>query len=162
VVTRALLAAAVIACGCRANESRPQPGPSAAKAPTIGSVTVDEVRPLLPTATDFADVRTVTEPTPGKAGRVGMELCFDTGTAEDTWNKLRDRVTALGWGELFKQNRAVHGQDTIYVAGRRAPYTLTGEVVRAPKTSTPGVPECDGSRGQTLVILTVHRAEGAS
>jgi len=145
--------------GCRTEDRR---APAQSNPPVIGSVTVDEVRPLLPSAGDFTAVRTVTEVMQGKGGRVGIELCFDSAAPEDVWNKLSARVTALGWMDVIKQNRAIHGKDTILLAGRKAPFTLTGEVLRAPATATPGVPECDGAKGQTLVILYVHRAVAAS
>jgi len=156
-----LLIALVASIGCKANESG-APSNTTSAPPTIGSVTVDEVRPLLPAAKDLAGARTITDVSMGKGGRAGVELCFDAGTTEDAWSKLRDRVSALGWTELIKQNRTSHGQDSIMLAGRKAPFTLTGEILRAPPTNKPGVPECDGAKGQTLVILFVHRAETAT
>ena len=128
---RVSLLIAALAIGCKANESGPPSKPTSGP-PVIGPVSVDEARPLLPAAKDFVDVRTVTDVMQGKGGRAGVELCFETGTPEDAWNKLSDRVGALGWTEVIKQNRATHGKDSILVAARRAPFTLTGG--RAPLT----------------------------
>lgn len=153
-MTRAALALLLLV-GCR-SEAKPSPQPAPTTV-TIGSVTVDEVRPLLPKAADFAFVRTVTD-VAKSGGRAGIELCFDNVAPDEAWEQLRARLSGLGWGELFVQTRVEHGKKSLLLAARRAPFTMTGEIVRDVKPPEPGVPECSGTKGQSLVILFVHRA----
>lgn len=166
-LTLVVAAAAVVAlAGCRRSERTIDPAPAGSATPApppgprkLGPITVDEARPLLPAATDFTAVRTVSPPVKSpNQERVITFLCFDGATVDDAARHVRARLQNLGWTSFEEQDQVDEGTPKRVITSRRPPFNLTGELVRtdAPAPEA-GVPECLAARGQTLVLLIVYR-----
>ena len=161
----AFIGGAIGSCKCNAGNSSPQRAnadgaPSVASGKrTYGPIEVADVAKLFPDAKDFSSVRMVYAPK--KAGgkeRIVGYLCFDGASLEDTWKKLEPRLVALGWRNTEQQDQVDEGAAKRVFAAQQPPFNLTGELVRTDAAPPePGVPECLGSKDQTLAMIVAYR-----
>lgn len=113
--------------------------------PALAPIAVDEVKAVVPVP---AESRVVT-PHREDAGRERVEVtfCFDEGSVADLRARVAGKLRAAGW-EL---DVATPAADRADLAGRRGDLRLAGMLRRGPWV------ECQGARGQTYVVLGIHR-----
>lgn len=116
---------------------------------TFGPVSVDEVRPLLPTFDKSRPIRELAK----AEGReqVALNLCFASGSFGDLERSVLDKLTAAGWLNAKFQESDEHDGKTRALTARKPPYNLTGELARA------SVAGCDAANGETVLGLLVYR-----
>lgn len=135
----------------------PTADPSGLKRPSMtragmAPITVDEVKPLLPTP---AGARVLTEVAKAPQGeRVQATYCFDKGTTTDVANTIKTDLEAAGWERVFVRTLPNRPDDSV-IAGLKRPYRLTARVQKGSS------PDCKGDAGQIHVSATVHKFDPA-
>ena len=139
-----------------AEPGKPGAGPSRTGSPlpnvrrAIGTITVDEVKPMLP-ALDGA--RVLKEPGKADVGQiVNAVWCYDRGEASEALALVEGALKGAGWPAVNWKPHA-NQQDKFGLQASKPPYVITGSVQRG------AFPGCAGDQGQTYVTLGVYKLE---
>jgi len=117
---------------------------------TLGVISVDEVKALLPTPDGSRVLKPVAKAQVGE--RVESAFCYNNGQLTDLAEKVKAKLTAAGWTMVTTRE---HPQlkDRVGVSAQKQPYILTGTLQRGQW------PDCVGDKGQTYVSLGIHKIE---